>query len=119
MQARPLVELDDCDQVRRFFEERRVLRLVDDETLYDVGVKASRPGFLGFDVETIYHRFPEVIDAYEQMLEKNFASDFFVSPAVIERETQERLERVLRPVITVDTEPKRIGSEPPLTNPLM
>jgi len=62
----------------------------------------SRPGELGFDLPTIRRHFPELMDAYERLIEENFQQDYFVSPAQIEVETRDRLNRVLSPTLTVN-----------------
>ena len=80
------------------------LRLVDDPNLYEVAVKRSAPGHLAWDIETICQEFPEAFDEVDRLLERNFQSDLFLSPQVIEAETQERLHAVLHPSITIDTE---------------
>lgn len=71
------------------------LRLVDDPTLYHVDVKRSAPGYLSWDAGQLREEMPEALEDVERLVERNFSSDLFVSPVVIERETQERLQRVI------------------------
>jgi hypothetical protein len=78
------------------------LRLVDDPKLYDVDVKRSAPGYLAWDTEKIAGELPDVLEDVDRMVEENFRSEIFVSPAVIEAETRERLDAVLRPALTVE-----------------
>ncbi len=82
-------------------------RLVDDANLYEVDVKRSAPAHLLWDTETLAQQFPEALDDVDRLVEKNFASDLFVSPEVIDRETRERIEAVLHPklVIPADSRP--------------
>ena len=87
--------------LRRLHTGEGVLRVVDDDRLREIRVKRTVPGHLAFPWETVLKRMPQVTEAYERLLEENFAQECFVSPAVIERETVERLERVLRPAIEV------------------
>jgi len=78
-------------------------KLVNDPTIYQVDVERYAPGHLGWDYAKIAKHLPSAVDALEAMLAKNFASDLFVSPAVIDREREERLERILHPVIEINT----------------
>lgn len=77
------------------------LRLVDDPAIHDVQVSRSVPGHLAWDVVTLREMFPEALDDVQRLIEENFRSDFFVSPQVIEAETEQRLRAVLSPPITV------------------
>jgi TraM recognition site of TraD and TraG len=72
------------------------LRLVDDPTLYHVDVKRSAPGHLSWTAAQLREEMPEALDDVYRLIERNFQSDLFVSPAVIAQETQERLDRVIR-----------------------
>jgi hypothetical protein len=45
----------------------------------------------------VLKHFPQVVQNYEQLLADNFAQDCFVSPAQIEVETRERLQKILVP----------------------
>jgi hypothetical protein len=78
------------------------LRLVDDPKLYDVDVKRSAPLYLAWDTKRLARDMKEVLDDVDRLVEENFRSELFVSPSVIEAETQQRLEAVLQPAITVE-----------------
>ena len=73
-----------------------MLRLVDDDEPAIVDVDRSAPGHLEWDYRTLQAEYPEALDALEALKERNFRSELFVSPAIIESETQLRLESVLR-----------------------
>jgi hypothetical protein len=75
---------------------RAFIRLVDQPHLYEVDIKRSAPGHLAWDAEKLAVEFPEALDEVEQLIQENFKQDCFVTPEVIEQETQERLNRVLR-----------------------
>jgi hypothetical protein len=79
------------------------LRLVDNPGICDVKVKRSVPGHLAWDWATLHRELPEVVEDMQRFIEENFRSDVFVSPAVIDRETQERLDAVLHPAITLSS----------------
>lgn len=85
------------------------LRLVDQPQLYDVDVKRSAPGHLAWDMQMLARELPEVLDDVDRLIEENFRSDIFVSPNVIDAETHARLERVLQPTITVQSQPQSSG----------
>ncbi len=75
---------------------------VEDDLLAQIKVQQSRPGPLKFDLETIQRRFPQLLEAKERLIEDNFANrEFFVPPAVIEADREQRLQEVLNPKITV------------------
>ncbi len=76
-----------------------VLRMVDDPTVYEVDIERHAPGYLSWDLNTLRDRYPQAIEALYALVEANYGSELFVSPEQIERETAERLERVLHPVI--------------------
>lgn len=88
------------------------VRMVDDPTVYDVRVKRSAPGHLGWDVTDLRHDLPEVLDDVAQLIETNYRSDFFVTPALIERETKERIERVLQPRTELMSDPPPVTQSP-------
>jgi hypothetical protein len=72
----------------------------------DVAVADPKTGVMTFDVAMIEQRFPEVITRYNQMLEDNFAREWFASPAAIEAETDERLRQVLLPPLVLQAAPE-------------
>ncbi len=78
--------------VRKLTTGYGLLWTPDGSRLRHVQVDQMRPGPLAFDIDVIYRRFPQLIEQYERLIEENFAQgDYFVSPAVIELETQTRL----------------------------
>ena len=108
------------DQKQEWAREVRRLRTgdafyhsVEDDVLTRIQVQQSRPGPLKFDLETIQRRFPQLLEAKEQLIENNFANrDFFVPPAVIEAERVQRLQQVLRPKIRVQAEDSTVIVDP-------
>jgi hypothetical protein len=84
-----------------------LVRLVNDPRLYEVNVKRSVPGYLGWDLRTLARELPEALHAMDRLIEDNFASDLFVSPKVIDRETRERLEAALKPKIVIPAQAAR------------
>ncbi len=105
---------DWAKKIRNLATGECILRLVDDSALRHVSVKRSVPGYLKYDMATIKKHFPEVIANMERMIEENFASDLFVPAAVIDRESEQRLQAALRPRITVQAKISSAGeaSEP-------
>jgi len=104
--------------IRRAKRSQAFLLLVDDDTLYFLDVIRSAPGHLAWDIDTLLQFYPEAIEAMEQLKELNFQSDMFVSPQVIDREAQERLQRVLRPRIELHDQEPEAGGPEPSGNPL-
>lgn len=87
--------------VRHLATGQALVRLVNDPNLYRVDVQRHAPGYLEWDLGTILRRRPQAVEAVEAFIEHNCASDVFVSPQLIERETEERLQRLLHPRIEV------------------
>ncbi len=85
--------------IRQQLTGQALVRLVNDPTIYDVQVARQAPGYLEFDIDVLRRRRPQVLAAVDELLEQNFASGLFVSPDAIQRETTERLERILHPAI--------------------
>jgi hypothetical protein len=102
-------------KIRQLSRGRALLRLVDDANLYDIDVKRLSAGYLNWPLHEIAEELPEVLDEVDQLVEENFASDLFTTPEVIEQETQERLQAVLNPRITLQTKSK--AEPPPPTDP--
>lgn len=98
------------------------LRIVNDPQLYEVDVQRHAPGYLAWDIEKIMSRCPQALDAVFALVERNGESEYFVSPQEIERETEERLARILQPRIEV-VAPRSVGAAIPApireTNPLL
>lgn len=95
--------------IRRLKTGQAILRLVNDPELKIVNVKKSTPGLLNFDLHTIARKFPEALERMDELIEKNFRSDFFVPAEEVDREAQRRIESILYPKIAVaekKTEPE-------------
>lgn len=92
-----------AQEVRNLPTGVALMRLVNDPKLYEVNVKRSVPGHLAWDIETLAAELPEVLEDMDRLVEQNFQSEPFVSPQVIDQETERRLQDVLRPRITIDT----------------
>lgn len=93
-------------EVRKLVPGQVLLTQANSPDIIRLAVDESRPGPLRHGLEQIATRFPQLQEAYEKLLEDNFAQrDLFVSPAEIEAETAERIARVLRPAITVTSRP--------------
>lgn len=94
-----------AQQIRLLKTGQALVKIVNDPNLYRVDVQKHAPGYLGLDMDTITRRCPAALDAKEQLIEQNYAQEFFVSPTVIEREREDRLQRLLHPVINIPVEP--------------
>jgi hypothetical protein len=86
--------------------------LVNDPRLYIVDVKRSAPGFLQYDLQTIARKFPQALEAMDQLIEENFHSDFFVPASRVDAEAAERIERVLRERMTIRSDQHSDGGGP-------
>jgi hypothetical protein len=97
-------------EIRNASRGRAFIRLVDQPQLFDVDIKRSAAGHLALDPEKLQEDFPDVLEDVERLIERNFESDLFLSPEEVDREMQERIERVLniRPATNAATPP---GSE--------
>lgn len=82
-----------------------LMRIVNDPRIYEVDVKRSAPGFLGYDLQTIHRAFPRAIDAALKLAEDNFGREPFCSPREIEIESEERLRKVLEKGVFSKTPP--------------
>ncbi len=94
-----------AQQIRLLKTGQALVRLVNDPKIYRVNVERHAPGYLAWPVETILVRRPEAIEAVHRFVEQNFASELFVSPHRIERETEERLQWILNPAIVIPALP--------------
>lgn len=82
--------------------------------------RLSAVGHLGWDASQLQRKLPQVIERLLAFVEENFRSEFFVSPQTIDAESQERLERVLRPVATLLGPPRDSApSTPAKSKPLL
>ncbi|MBS0267289.1 MAG: type IV secretory system conjugative DNA transfer family protein [Planctomycetes bacterium] len=106
-------------EIRNLKTGRAILRLVNDPRLHLVDVKRSTPGFLSYDIQTIARKFPQAIESMDKLLAQNFASDFFVPAEVIDRQSQERLDRLLQSNVKLNRTPNaELAPEPdPEKNP--
>ena len=86
---------------RRLKTGAALVRLVDDPKLYEVAIERSAVGYLGWDAAMLRSKLPQVIERVHEFIEANFRSEFFTSPALIEAQTQCRLDQVLRPALTL------------------
>lgn len=82
--------------IRRLKRGEAFVRLADDETLHHVDVKRDMPGHLAWDVQQLSEYYPRALDQVQSLTEENFRSPLFAAPADIDRETEERLARVLQ-----------------------
>lgn len=87
--------------VRNLATGRALVRLVNDPRILEVQVKRSAPGHLNWDTERLVREFPDAFEAADELVAKNFQSDWFSAPETIDRETEARLAAVLRPKLTV------------------
>lgn len=98
--------------IRKLPRGTAFVRLVDDPVLHRVLVKRDTPGPLGLDLAALRDFDPQALDDLAALLERNFAQDVFCSPAQIEHETRERLNRVLSPAAVAWT-PSAPSPTPP------
>jgi hypothetical protein len=101
--------------IRKLKTGQALVRLVDEPELKIVNVKKSTPGLLNFDLHTIARKFPEALERMDELIEKNFRSDFFVPAADVDREAQRRIESILYPKIAVNTKTTQESPESPFS----
>jgi hypothetical protein len=90
-------------EIRQLKTGQAFLRIVDDPTIYRVNVERHAPGYLSWDRAKIKRVWPQAFDQMQTLIEDVYCSDVFTTPALIERETAERLQQVLNPRITLGT----------------
>lgn len=90
-------------EIRRLTKGHAFIRLVDDSASYRVRVKRSAPGHLALSPQQLAEFYPQAHDDVQRLIDANFSADCFVSPRVIEAETEARLQRVLCAPITVQS----------------
>ena len=90
-----------AQQVRLRETGQAFVRLVDDPHVYDVDIQRYAPGHLEWDLEKLKRRRPEAVENVLRLLEQNFCSEYFVPAHVIDRQSEERLQRILNPAIEV------------------
>jgi hypothetical protein len=88
-------------EIRLLKVGQALLKVVNDPNVYRVNVERHAPGYLDWDIPQIVRYRPEGIEAVQELIEQNFASEMFVSPLVIERQTEARLQRLLNPPIMI------------------
>lgn len=101
--------------IRKLHKGVAYLRLVDDDEVHHIDVKRDVYGYLAWGWKQLREFYPEAIDDKEKLKERNYQQDYFVSPAIIERETHERLQRILNPPIRVIAEPQRQSKDTPFS----
>lgn len=101
-------------KVRRQATGEAIMLAANDPMPYCLKVEESRPGFLAQTQEVILAEFPREVEAKDRLIEVNNTAEMFVSPALIERETRERLEHILRPKIVINT---HLGEDPTMPTP--
>lgn len=79
------------------------LRVADTPGIRSVAVTRSVPGHLRFSAAELHRLVPQAHEAVERFKEENFRSDFFLLPEEVDRETDERLKKILHPPITIQT----------------
>jgi hypothetical protein len=88
-------------EIRQLKTGQALVRIVNDPNLYRVNVHRHAPGYLAWDHEKIAQCRPQAIDAVTELIERNYESDMFVSPRLIEQETEQRLRLILNPPIVI------------------
>lgn len=102
-------------KLRKLKQGQAVWRSVDDDRIHELDVERMAPGHLALDWSVVTQRMPQVVEAYERIIEENFSLPCFVSPVLIERETQDRLQAVLHPRIDLRS-PASEPAKPPESN---
>lgn len=103
--------------IRRLPKGTAFVRLVDDPGLHRVLIKRDAPGHLAMDATDLDRFYPKAQDELDALYARNFAQDLFCTPAQIERETRERLDRILRPAIPVWNRRAQSAPESPPGSP--
>ncbi len=88
-----------AQQVRKLHTGVCVARVVNDDRVRTVLVDNPKTGLLAHDAAVLTKRFPRVMARYEQLIADNHATEFFATPELIDREIDERLERVKRQAV--------------------
>jgi hypothetical protein len=108
-----------AQKIRQLPVGHALLKVADWPVPREVRIQRSAPGFLQYDMQTIHRRFPRAVDDTHRLIEENFARGPFCTPEQIERESAERLERVLNGHIIIPAQPALPSSVPaaPKNNP--
>ena len=91
-------------EIRTLKTGEALLRIVDQDETVRVAVERSSPGYLEHDILTLNNQFQKIVDLKAALIEKNFSSDLFLPASQIDRETEERIQQVCFPKITVQTD---------------
>lgn len=90
-------------EVRRLGVGEAFCRLVNRPEIERIHVHRDLPGPLAWDAERLRRFYPAGLKDYEALVERNFSSDRFTTPDEIERQTRERLGRVLGAPLVITT----------------
>ena len=93
------------------------LRVVNEADIRSVLVDQPKKGYLAFDPEVLQKRIPWAMEAYAKLLEDNFTRDCFASPQAIDREMEERLQRLLQPPIVIHSPPSSLPDKEVVPSP--
>ncbi len=94
-----------AQQVRNLPTGTALLRLVNDPKLYRLAVKRSAPGHLKWSDSRLMRDYPAALERLDQLVEANFQQDLFVTPKLIDQESEARLQSVLHPRIAIPKSP--------------
>ena len=94
-----------AQQIRLLKTGQALIKIVNDPNLYRINVERHAPGYLASEIKLLIRRSPATLESVERFIEQNYQQDFFVTPAAIELETHERLQRLLTNVIYIPTAP--------------
>ncbi len=102
--------------IRQLTRGNAFIRLVDQPMTYRVHVRQSAPGHLAFSPQQLMEFYPQANDDVERLVAENFGAEWFVSPATIQAETELRLQRILHPMIDIQTRGKLDDDQPNLSS---
>lgn len=102
--------------IRQLTKGHAFVRLVDEPATFRVHVKQSAPGHLALSPQQLIEFYPQATDEMERLIAENFEAEWFVSPATIQAETEARLQRILHPVIDIQTRGKPDDDQPGLSS---
>jgi hypothetical protein len=93
--------------IRNLRTGQALIRLVNEPNVRLANIQRFAPGYLAHDFETIQRYFPKAIERMNDLIERNFHSDFFIPAAEIDREQDERIRRITRiaPISGLDIQP--------------
>lgn len=102
-----------AQQVRKLHTGVCVARVVNDDRVRTIRVENPKSGLLTHDAAVLTKRFPQVMARYEKLISDNHATEFFASPEFIDREIDERLERLKRRAVIAHLPPDEQPAETP------